>query len=176
MKALVITIPKLFNFHQNNSSFLRPKTMKQKPLFLIVIIMILLLPAAKAAILSSENNLEIDTTEISNKDKLVVVWTSGDKEVAMKMVFMYTLNAKKYEWWEDITLLVWGPSSKLLSEDKELQDYVKTMLDNGIHILACKGCADLYEVSDQLEQIGVTVRYTGKDLTNFIKERNVITF
>ncbi|NQU32863.1 MAG: DsrE family protein [Bacteroidetes bacterium] len=113
---------------------------------------------------------------IIKNDKLVVVWTSGDKEVAMKMVFMYTSNAKKNNWWEDITLLVWGPSAKLLSEDKELQDYVKTMLDNGIDVLACKGCADQYGISEKLEQIGVTVKYTGVDLTNFIKERHVITF
>ena len=150
--------------------------MKQKFLFSMVISLLLFLPIAKAAGVSPENDNVKDTTEISNKDKLVVVWTSGDKEVAMKMVFMYTFNAKKYEWWDDITLLVWGPSSKLLSEDKELQDYVKTMLDSGIHVLACKGCADLYEISGELEQIGVTVRYTGKDLTNFIKERHVITF
>ena len=50
------------------------------------------------------------------------------------------------------------------------------MLNSGIHVLACKGCSDLYEISDELEQIGVTVRYTGKDLTDFIKERHVITF
>jgi hypothetical protein len=150
--------------------------MKQKILFGVVISLLLSLPVAKAASVSPENVTVKDTTEISNKDKLVVVWTSGDKEVAEKMVFMYTFNAKKYKWWDDITLLVWGPSSKLLSEDKELQDYVKAMLDSGIHVLACKGCADLYEISDELEQIGVTVRYTGNDLTNFIKERHVITF
>jgi len=150
--------------------------MKQKLLCIMVISMLLSLPIVKAARAFPENNQATDTTEISNKDKLVVVWTSGDKEVAMKMVFMYTFNAKKYEWWNDITLLVWGPSSKLLSEDKELQDYVKTMLNSGIHVLACKGCSDLYEISDELEQIGVTVRYTGKDLTDFIKERHVITF
>lgn len=114
--------------------------------------------------------------EMEDNNKLVVVWTSGDKEVAMKMVFMYTYNAKKYEWWDDITLLIWGPSSKLLSEDKELQDYVKEMKDIGVNLLACKGCSDLYDVSDELEQIGVTVKYTGKDLTDFIKNRHVVTF
>ena len=141
--------------------------MKQKILFSIAMILLVSFPVVKAA---------GDTTEVSNKDKLVVVWTSGDKEVAEKMVFMYTFNAKKYEWWEDITLLVWGPSAKLLTEDKDLQDYVKGMLDIGINVLACKGCADMYEVSDKLEAIGVTVKYTGTDLTSFIKERHVITF
>ena len=122
-------------------------------------------------IVSSEN-----PTHISDKDKLVVVWTSGDREVALKMVFMYTYNAQKYNWWEDITLLVWGPSSKLLSEDKELQEYVIKMKNEGVNLLACKGCADLYGVSDKLTELGITVKYTGTDLTNFIKERNVVTF
>ena len=150
--------------------------MKQRILFNMVIAMLLSVQTASAASDSHENDSVKDTTEISNKDKLVVVWTSGDREVAEKMVFMYTFNAKKYKWWDDITLLVWGPSAKLLTEDEGLQDYVKAMLDSGIHVLACKGCADMYEISDELEQIGVTVRYTGKDLTNFIKERHVITF
>ena len=109
-------------------------------------------------------------------DKLVVVWTSGDKDVAMKMVFMYTYNAKKQGWWDDVTLLVWGPSSKLLSEDKDLQDYVNKMLDAGIHVMACKACADLYGIADKLQDLGVTVKYAGQDLTKFIKERKVVTF
>ena len=138
--------------------------------------LLLFLPFTGAAGVNTDKDTVNDTTKIISSDSLVVVWTSGDKEVAMKMVFMYTFNAKKYEWWDDITLLVWGPSAKLLTEDKELQDYVKTMLESGIHVLACKGCADMYKISAELEQIGVTVRYTGKDLTDFIKERHVITF
>jgi hypothetical protein len=150
--------------------------MNRKALLTLVMCIFMTLPTLIAANMTQGNKTVTDTTEISDKDKLVVVWTSGDKEVAMKMVFMYTFNAKKYNWWKDITLLVWGPSSKLLSEDKDLQDYVKKMLDEGIHVLACKGCADMYEVSDDLEKIGVTVKYTGTDLTEFIKERHVITF
>ena len=126
--------------------------------------------------LLNKTELMDDSTEMTKEDQLVVVWTSGDREVALKMVFMYTYNAKKNEWWKDITLLVWGPSAKLLSEDKELQEYVKSMKEEGIHLLACKGCADQYGVSEKLEEIGVEVRYTGVDLTNFIKERHVVTF
>ncbi len=150
--------------------------MKLHILFTLTLSLFLTLPFTNVAGTITENNLLQDTTKVDGKNKLVVVWTSGDREVAMKMVFMYTYNANKYKWWDDITLLVWGPSQKLLSEDEELQDYVKNMINEGIHVLACKGCADLYEISDKLEQIGVTVRYTGVDLTNFIKERYVITF
>ncbi len=150
--------------------------MKQHILISLALGFLLSLPITKVSGISPDDHQSKDTTEINNKDKLVVVWTSGDKEVAMKMVFMYTYNANKYKWWDDITLLIWGPSAKLLTDDEELQEYVKNMNNEGIHLLACKGCADMYGISDKLEAIGVTVRYTGVDLTNFIKERHVITF
>lgn len=150
--------------------------MNKKILISLAMSFMLMMSTNIIAMETQENETTKDTTEICEKDKLVVVWTSGDKEVAMKMVFMYTYNAKKYEWWKDITLLVWGPSAKLLSEDKELQDYVKEMSEIGVNLLACKGCADQYGVSEKLEEIGVTVKYTGVDLSNFIKERHVVTF
>ncbi len=150
--------------------------MKQILLFSLLVGILISFPFSLTKAECPVDDLKTDTTEIANEDKLVVVWTSGDKEVAMKMVFMYTYNAQKYKWWKDITLLVWGPSAKLLSTDTDLQDYVQTMLDSGIHVLACKGCADQYGVSEKLEEVGVTVRYTGVDLTNFIKERHVVTF
>lgn len=132
---------------------------------------------AGQSLLAQDANLNApDSNIISEKEKLVVVWTSGDREVALKMVFMYVYNSKKYEWWKDITLLVWGPSSKLLSEDVELQDYIKNMKDIGVNLLACKACADLYGVSDKLSELGITVKYTGKDLTGFIKNNHVVTF
>jgi hypothetical protein len=114
-----------------------------------------------------------------NKDpsKLLVVWTSGDREVALKMVFMYTYNAKKNDWWKEIRLLVWGPSAKLLSEDQELQDYVKKMKDEGVEVIACKACADSYGVSEKLEAIGVNVFYTGTALTEMLKsDWKTVTF
>ncbi len=150
--------------------------MRQKLLTSIALCILLSSVIVTTTVASNENNPKKDTTEICNKDKLVVLWTSGDKAVAMKMVFMYTYNAKKYEWWDDITLLVWGPSQKILSEDKDLQDYIKRMQEIGVNVLACKGCADQYGVSDKLEEIGVTVRYTGKEFTEYIKERHVVTF
>lgn len=126
---------------------------------------------------ADNSTAEKSSTEIPGNEKMVIVWTSGDREVALKMVFMYTLNAKKRGWWEDITLVVWGPSAKLLTEDKELQDYMKQILDSGVTVKACKGCSDQYGVSEQLEDLGITVLYIGKELSDYVKEeRNVLTF
>ena len=116
----------------------------------------------------------VDETEPS---KLLVVWTSADKEVALKMVYMYTYNAKKNGWWDEVRFLIWGPSARLLAEDQELQEYVKKMKDEGVELTACKACADSYGVSEKLEGIGVKVFYAGKDLTAMLKSDWVtITF
>ncbi len=110
-------------------------------------------------------------------DRLVVLWTSGDREVALKMVFMYTLNSKVKGWWQDIRLIVWGPSAQLLSVDVEIQEYVHRMREAGITLEACKACADIHGVSDTLEAMGINVRYMGEPLTGYIKEGcKVITF
>ena len=115
--------------------------------------------------------------ENTNLNKLVVLWTSNDKEVATKMVFMYTLNAKIKEWWKEVCLIVWGPSAKLLSEDAELQKYIEKMKDAGVEIEACKACSDSYGVSSILEGFGIDVKYMGEPLTGYLKKGyKVITF
>jgi len=107
--------------------------------------------------------------EKTDPSKLLVVWTSGDRDVALNMVFMYTYNAKKNSWWENIRFLIWGPSSKLLSEDKELQQELQKMKEVGIEILACKACADRYGVSEALQGLGIEVKYMGVGLTEMLK-------
>jgi len=110
-------------------------------------------------------------------EKLVVVWTSGDKDVAKNMVFMYTLNAKKRGWFEDVTFIVWGPSSKLLSEDAELQETLREMLDAGVKLEACLRCAENYGVVEDLKILGIDVILMGQPLSEYLKEdRKVITF
>ena len=114
--------------------------------------------------------------EPAASDKLVVLWTSGDREVALKMVFMYTYNAKARAWWDDITLVVWGPSAKLLTEDTELQEYMEKIMEAGVTVKACKGCSDQYGVSEKLEELGITVLYIGEELTDYLKEgRKILT-
>lgn len=111
------------------------------------------------------------------KNSLVVIWTSRDREVALNMVFMYTHNAKRKGWWDDVRMIVWGPSSKLLTEDTELQNRIEEMEKDGVILEACKACADIYGVSEQLAGLGVKVYYIGEQLTRYIKEgRNIITF
>ena len=110
-----------------------------------------------------------DTPSDASGTKLVVLWTSGDPFVAERMAFMYTLASKKNKWWDEVTLVVWGPSAKLLSENKDLQDYVKRMQEAGVDVQACIVCANMYGVTDKLRELGITVRGMGKPLTDMLQ-------
>ncbi|MBT8398301.1 MAG: DsrE family protein [Gemmatimonadetes bacterium] len=117
------------------------------------------------------------TPNDQDSSRLAVLWTSGDPEVATKVAFMYTLNAKRQGWFDEVTLIVWGPSSKLLSGNTELQEAIQGMADAGVEVVACKACADSYGVSDALSAIGIEVKYMGVPLTEMLKgDWEVITF
>lgn len=111
-------------------------------------------------------------TAVQTPDSLAVLWTSGDAAVAHKVCFMYTHNAKKHNWFDDVTLIVWGPSSKLLAEDESLQVAVRAMIADGVTIKACKACSDSYGVSDELTALGIDVKYMGQPLTQYLKAPN----
>jgi len=122
----------------------------------------------------------MNPSEEMNPDEtgqLLIVWTSGDPDVALKMVFMYAHNARKNGWWDNVTLLVWGPSARLSSENAEIQESLKKMKEAGVELIACKGCADQYGVSPKLQALGMDVKYTGTYLTEYIKSgRKIISF
>lgn len=109
-------------------------------------------------------------TTASPKDTLVVLWTSGDPDVAEKVALMYTHAAAKNKWFEKVILIVWGPSANLLAHNEKLQDKVKSMIADGIQVQACVVCADSYGVSDQLRAAGIEVIGMGKPLTDYLKK------
>ncbi len=110
-------------------------------------------------------------------DKLLVVWTSADREVALNMVLMYAHNAQRHHWWEQVTLLIWGPSQQLVLQDAEVREKVAEMRRDGVRLLACRGCANNYGIAEDLGALGIEVFGTGPTLTDWLKSENrVITF
>ena len=110
------------------------------------------------------------------ENELLILWTTGDRDVATKMVLMYALNAKINDWWKEIIVLIWGASAKLVAEDKEIQQELEEMIEIGIKVMACKECSDRLNVTSELEKVGVEVKHTGKFLTDWLKSgKNILT-
>ncbi|WP_372647526.1 DsrE family protein [Draconibacterium sp.] len=128
---------------------------------LVLVFLILLCSVAMAT-----NNKPME----ENKNKLAVLWTSGDPDVAEKMAFMYTYNAKKQGWFDEVVLIIWGPSAKLAAENEMIQDYIKKMQEAGVKIEACLYCAKMYDVDEKLAEMGVDVKGMGVPLSDYLKE------
>jgi hypothetical protein len=110
-------------------------------------------------------------------DKLAVLWSSADPDVAHNVCLLYTHNAKKRKWFDEVVLIVWGPSAGLLAKDAALQAEVKSMIADGIKVEACLACADRYRATEELRKMGVDVKYMGVPLTEMLKGGwKVLTF
>jgi len=111
------------------------------------------------------------------RSRLAVVWSSADPDVAHRVCFMYTHNAKTSRWFDEVELIVWGPSARLLVGDRDLRTKVKAMMTDGVVVRACIDCAVSYGVSEQLLAMGIDVRGMGEPLSSMLKgDWKVLTF
>ena len=102
-------------------------------------------------------------------DKLNILWTTDNKDTVRQMLVMYATNSRLNRWWQEVNLIIWGSSAKLVGTDTQIQAEVLEMLNHGITIEACKACTDNLGVTDKLTELGVNVRYMGEVLTNYLK-------
>ena len=110
-------------------------------------------------------------------DKLLIVWSSGDAEVAKKMVLLYSSVILPRGYWERAHLMIWGPSIKLLAENQELQTMLAKVRQTGVELSCCVVCSDEYGVTGQLEAMGVEAIHTGELMTEALKtDWKVVTF
>ncbi len=109
-------------------------------------------------------------------DKLNILWTTDNRDTVFNMLAMYAINSKKRNWWKHVNVIVWGPSTKLIANDTQIQTEVKEMLNAGVTIESCKDCCENFGVTRQLEELGITVRFMGEPLTKYLKgDEKVLT-
>ena len=110
--------------------------------------------------------------------KLMVVWTSADPDIADKVCLMYAHAAKKYGWFAEVHLVVWGPSQRLLVGDPTIQAKVKVMQEDGVVVEACVACATKLGLVDQIRALGYEVKGMGAPLTAALTDpgTEVLTF
>jgi hypothetical protein len=105
----------------------------------------------------------------NEKTHLYLLWTNADPITAEKMVFMYTINSLLRDWWENVTIIIWGAPTKLVGEDEKIQKLVQDAIEAGVHVTACKACADQLGVTEILEKLNIEVKYWGMPLTEILK-------
>lgn len=96
---------------------------------------------------------------MSEKKHLCLLWTNADLITAENMVFMYATNSLFHGWWEKVTLIIWGASTKLVAQNEHIQKLIQNAKDDGVHISACKACANELGVRDRLEGLNIEVKH-----------------
>jgi hypothetical protein len=110
-------------------------------------------------------------------DKLLIIWSTDEIEVAKKMVLLYSSVILPRGYWDKAHLMIWGPSAKLLAENIELQDMLSKVKETGVELSCCVVCSDEYAVTEKLASMGIDMTHTGELLTTALKEDwKVITF
>ena len=112
------------------------------------------------------------------KNKLLIVWSSSEIEVAKKLVLLYGSVMLPRGYWDEATIMIWGPSAVLLAQDEELQKQFKIVQETGVKFNACVVCTDDYGVSEKLKELGVDLIHTGEMLTEALQsdDTKVLTF
>jgi hypothetical protein len=98
------------------------------------------------------------------------LWTNDNVITAEKMVFMYGINSKSRDWWDEVTIIIWGATVKLVAENKMIQNLIEQAKLEGVHVTACKSCADQLGVTEILEGLDLEVIYQGLVLTQILKD------
>jgi len=110
-------------------------------------------------------------------NKLLIVWSTGEVEVAKKMVLLYSSVILPRGYWDQAHLMIWGPSAKLLAENEALQEMVTKVKDTGVELSCCVVCSDEYGVSEKLASLGIDMIHTGEVLTDALQsDWKVMTF
>ena len=59
----------------------------------------------------------------------------------------------------------------MVSEDPHIQKKIKEAIAAGVHIVACKVCADQLKVTETLGKLRIDVSYWGQPLTEILKNK-----
>lgn len=110
-------------------------------------------------------------------NKLLIVWSTSESEVAKKMVLLYGSVILPRGYWDEAHIVIWGPSAKLLAENVELQEMVVKVQQTGVKFSCCVVCSDDYGVTAKLASLGIDMIHTGEMLTSSLQsDWKVITF
>ncbi len=102
-------------------------------------------------------------------NQLYILWTNADVLTSDKMVMMYATNSMLKQWWDAVTVIIWGATAKLAAENDLIQTKIKMAQHAGVKFSACKACADQLGVTEKLVDLDVEVLYWGQGLTDILQ-------
>lgn len=93
------------------------------------------------------------TNDQNSKKKVVIVISSGDKQVIMPALNM-ALKSKRDNLYEDVKVQFFGISQKIAAEDPDVQELIGELVKAGVSPMACQHISDKFEITVKLDNLG----------------------
>lgn len=104
------------------------------------------------------------------KNKLNILWANADPVTSELMVMMYVKNAISQGWWDEVQVIIWGATAKLVAENTHIQSLIEKAMQTGVKFTACESCAVELGVNQKIKDLGIELRFMGEPLTKIIKQ------
>ena len=102
-------------------------------------------------------------------DKVLIIISTPDAGKAQTGA-MYALNSLKYGWMENVKVILFGPAQDLILENEKFRDLIQEYQEIEENVVACKFISDRDEKSEELDKLGIQVKYVGEIISNYIKD------
>ncbi len=100
---------------------------------------------------------------------LYILWTNADVIASQLMLMMYSRNSMLNHWWDNVTVIIWGATVKLISENETIQEHYKMARHAGVKFSACISCAEQLGVVEKLHELEIEAIPWGEPLTAIIQ-------
>lgn len=100
--------------------------------------------------------------------RILVIISTGEKEKALTGL-MYARNTINYGWLDDVRIIFFGPSQKLIVKDEDVRNEAIEIARLG-ETIACKFTSDRDELSGEILGLGVQVEYVGTIIADLLKQ------
>ena len=105
-----------------------------------------------------------------DKRHLHILWTNADPTTGKLMVMMYAKYSMRNHWWDKVTVILWGATTRLMAESEEMQREMAALREElGVEFVGCVTCARELGVVERLEELGVELKPWGPPLTELLQ-------
>lgn len=116
-----------------------------------------------------------DIHEVTDRH-LHILWTTADPLTAEHMILMYAKNSLLNNWWDRVTVIIWGAAQKLATGSESVRFEMQNAKDLGVEFSACASCAANLGTKEALEAGGIEVIRWGEKLSQLMQNgKHVLT-
>ena len=103
------------------------------------------------------------------KQKVLVIVSTENKEKALGAL-VFVQNSIKNKRFEDLKLILFGPSEKLASTDQALKSIIADIVSMNNSPVACKAISDMHNIGNELTARGFKLEYVVDPIGQFIND------